>query len=77
MKRLKEVLVGNRGTGTFNYSNGMIGTRDLPAFVAETAYFRKRTSLGEQFMLGNIKCKVVEVKSWREQLAAVAKKLKL
>lgn len=71
MKRLEEL-----SNGVFAYSNGMIGTRDLPAFVAETAYFRKRNNKKQQMLLDNIKAGADTRPTWREQLAKVAKKLK-
>jgi hypothetical protein len=73
MKRLQEIVVNGIRTGTYNYSNGMVGTRDLPEFVAETAYFRAKGNSKHRMMMRNIKAPTDTRKTWREQLSAVIK----
>ena len=70
MKRMNEL-----SPGVFAYSNGQVGTRELPAFVAELAYFRAAGEticrIGQEMRAPGFKGK-----SWKEQLAYVRKLLK-
>jgi hypothetical protein len=68
MKRMNEL-----SPGVFAYSNGQVGTRDLPVFVAETAYFRAKGNSKHQMMMRNIKAPTDTRKTRREQLSAVIK----
>lgn len=69
MKRINEL-----SPGVFLFSNGQVGTRELPVFLSECAYFRPA---------GEAICRIGQVmkapgfkgKSWREQLADVRKAL--
>lgn len=75
MKRLNEILNNGQRTGTFMFSNGMIGTKDLPQFVAETAYFRKHDNKKTRFFLNNIPKTTDNRLSWRDQLAKLVQRI--
>lgn len=53
MKRQAQVVGANKGV--FHYSNGMIGTADLPEMIAEFAHRKVRMPRGTAFMLRQIK----------------------
>lgn len=45
------------GNGTYQYSNGMVGTKDLPEFVATLAYRRHHASNTKAYANLNVKVK--------------------
>lgn len=52
MKRQAQVVGANKGV--FHYSNGMIGTADLPEMLKSFDHAKRRVSHKTAFMLNNI-----------------------
>lgn len=71
MKRVKEL-----SPGVFVYSNGQIGTRDLPLFVAECAYFKGHPGSFGKRMLMNLRKPSDTRDTFKQQLARAYASLK-
>lgn len=62
-------IVEKLGEGVFKYSNGMVGTSNLPVFVAQVCTKIHKMNKKQKFMLDSIKTPVTPTKlPWRGQL---------
>lgn len=74
MKRQAQVIGANKGV--FHYSNGMIGTADLPDFIATMAYRHHHNSKKREFMLAHIPGMTDKRQTLRSQIARAYAQLK-